>query len=331
MIKLILTILLFSLNLSAQVAIISASGACSTGQVPTKNGDGTFTCETPSSGSIPAGLITFVITGACPTGWTEDVSLAGKTLFGTLVANADVGTTGGADSITPTVNSLTAAAQTFSGSALGTHSHTSTSLVAAAQTFTGSSTTVGAQTFTGDTTTVPAETVNSLTAAAQTVNSLTAAAQTFTGTPSSAIVNHVHVETINSSLTGATGNGFPALLDASTSGGPTNLWMSTANPTGGAATVTPAGTLGTSAVTGTMNSSAVTGTLNSTSITPLGHNSSNSITPLGSNASSTVSGSTTSDSAGTPTGTNGTSAVTGTLNSFDNRSSFVKVIFCKKT
>jgi hypothetical protein len=33
----------------------------------------------------------------------------------------------------------------------------------------------------------------------------------------------------------------------------------------------------------------------------------------------------------TPAGSNGTSSVTGTLNSFDNRPAYVKVIYCQKT
>lgn len=48
------------------------------------------------------------------------------------------------------------------------------------------------------------------------------------------------------------------------------------------------------------------------------------------NASSTVSGASQTVSAGTPAGTNGTSAVTGTLNQFDNRSAWVKLIYCVK-
>jgi hypothetical protein len=72
----------------------------------------TATVGAPAA-SIPAGLITFVVTGACPSGWSEVTALAGKTLSGTLTANADVGTTGGSDTITP---AGTVAAPTFTGS-----------------------------------------------------------------------------------------------------------------------------------------------------------------------------------------------------------------------
>jgi hypothetical protein len=66
--------------------------------------------------TVPAGMISFVNTGTCPSGWTEVSGLNGKMLRGTVAANMDVGGTGGSDSVTPT----------FTGSALGTHTHTTT-------------------------------------------------------------------------------------------------------------------------------------------------------------------------------------------------------------
>lgn len=73
-----------------------------------------------SVSSIPSGLITFVTSGTCPAGFTEVTALSGKTLFGTLAANGDVGGLGGSVTITPagTNQSLT-----FTGSALATHAH----------------------------------------------------------------------------------------------------------------------------------------------------------------------------------------------------------------
>jgi hypothetical protein len=68
-------------------------------------------------GGVPVGMIALVVSGTCATGWSEVTALNGKMLRGTLAANADVGTTGGADSMTPTVASLTAGAQTFTGAA----------------------------------------------------------------------------------------------------------------------------------------------------------------------------------------------------------------------
>lgn len=98
-----------------------------------------------SSGSIPAGSILLIDSGACPTDFAEVSGLSGKTLLGTVAANADVGGTGGADTITPTgsvaapvftgsTNQATSAVTggtpsgivsqpTFTGSALATHAH----------------------------------------------------------------------------------------------------------------------------------------------------------------------------------------------------------------
>ena len=63
-------------------------------------------------------------------------------------------------------------------------------------------------------------------------------AQTFAGTPSSVIVNHVHVQHVNSSASGGAGK---YALDTNASGDATTE-LSTSNPTGGAASYTPAGT-----------------------------------------------------------------------------------------
>lgn len=78
------------------------------------HGDGTW--GPAAGGGVPAGLITVIVAGTCPTGWTEVAALNGKMLRGTVAANGDVGATGGSDTITPTVATLTAAAQTFTGS-----------------------------------------------------------------------------------------------------------------------------------------------------------------------------------------------------------------------
>ncbi len=70
--------------------------------------------------SVPAGSILLIVSGSCPSGFSEETTLNGKTLVGTLLANANVGSTGGADSVTP---AGTVSQPTFTGSALGTHSH----------------------------------------------------------------------------------------------------------------------------------------------------------------------------------------------------------------
>lgn len=98
-----------------------------------------------SSSSIPSGAILLIDSGTCPTDFTEVTGLSGKTLVGTVAANADVGGTGGSDTITPagsvsapvftgTSNQTTSAVSggtpsgivsqpTFTGSALATHQH----------------------------------------------------------------------------------------------------------------------------------------------------------------------------------------------------------------
>lgn len=52
--------------------------------------------------TIPSGLVTVITSGTCPSGWTEESSLNGKMLRGTLAVNANVGASGGSDTITPT-------------------------------------------------------------------------------------------------------------------------------------------------------------------------------------------------------------------------------------
>ena len=130
---------------------------------------GLYSCTSPNTwvkdesaapGSLPAGVIVMIVSGACPTGYSEATALNGVMLRGTLASNGNVGTTGGSDTITPagsvaaatftgssatssgtsggtpagtnsapalTMNSYTPAGTnatpTFSGSALATHAH----------------------------------------------------------------------------------------------------------------------------------------------------------------------------------------------------------------
>lgn len=179
----------------------------------TIRGDGTVG---PLGGAaVPSGAILLINSGTCPTGYSEVSGLDGKTLLGTLNAHGDVGTSGGSDSITPTVNSLTAAAQTFTGSS-------ATSSAVSAGTPAGTNGTASVATVSGSkagTSTGAFSTIGGVSPG----SSFTVPAETFTG---SALGTHTHTLTA--------------------------------------------------------------------------------------------------------TGTNGTSTVTGTLNSFDNRSAFVKVIFCSK-
>jgi hypothetical protein len=57
-----------------------------------------------AGGGLPSGTIVMILAGACPTGFTETSALAGRFLLGTSTANADIGTTGGADTISSIIN-----------------------------------------------------------------------------------------------------------------------------------------------------------------------------------------------------------------------------------
>jgi hypothetical protein len=70
------------------------------------------------SSSVPQGAMIFVASGTCPATYTEVSALNGKMLRGTVAANGDVGQSAGSDSITPTTNTLTAAAQIFTGNSI---------------------------------------------------------------------------------------------------------------------------------------------------------------------------------------------------------------------
>jgi len=290
---------------------------------------GSWAQQGGGGGSIPVGSILLIVSGSCPAGFAEETTLNGKTLFGTVAANADVGGIGGADSITPAgtvsqptftgnalaghVHSFTGAAlaghgHTFTGSALGTHLHGVGTYAAAAPTFTGAA----------------------LGTHLHGVGTLAASAPTFTGAASSVVVNHVHVQSVNSAATGGL-SGYTA--DTSTNTSATSGY-STANPTGGAASYTPAGT--NSAPTLSGSDAAITaGTPAGTNNAPALSGSSAAVgagTPAGtldSVSGGTPAGTLDSVGAGTPAGT--VSQPTFAGNSFDNRSAFVKVIFCRKT
>jgi hypothetical protein len=95
-----------------------------------KYSSGTWGPSSCGSSSMPTGLITLVVSGSCPSGFTEVTALDGKMLRGTLAAHGDVGTTGGNATITP--------AGTVSQPSLTLNSYTPAGSVAA-PTFTGTS------------------------------------------------------------------------------------------------------------------------------------------------------------------------------------------------
>ncbi len=61
----------------------------------------TWTVIGGSGGALPTGAVIAITSGTCPAGTTEAADLSGKFLLGTVAANSDVGTAGGADAITP--------------------------------------------------------------------------------------------------------------------------------------------------------------------------------------------------------------------------------------
>ena len=206
-----------------------------------------------------SGLITFVNTGACPAGTTEVAGFNGKTLFGTINSNTDVGNTGGSDSITATTASVTQptiSAITMSGALANesAHTHSVTSNV--------------------------------------TVADHSSHTHTYTEVP-----NHVHLLTAFPTATGGS-SGFT--VDTSMSGTPANNSLNTANPTGGVAS----------------------GTTNGPSATLTHSPTNNAVTSAAGSAHTHGLGSL---AASTPTAS-GTAI---TMNSFDNRSAYVKYIACK--
>ena len=295
-----------------------ASSAYAPGSVYINGTDGhIWTCvgsawvDDSATRTIPTGFTGMVTSGTCPTGYAEVAGLDAAMPLGTLAAHGDIGTTGGANTVTPTVATLTAAAQVFTGSSAttsavsaGTPAGTNGTVTGPAQTI---SWPVGVPTFTGTAGTVPAE--------------------TFTGTPFSSVINHTHTITVTSLVQGSTTaatTGTHVMTSTATGGSARaitagdSITATSANPSGGVASITPAGTNGTAAFTpaGTVAWPAGVPT-NSTSTIP----------------AETFTGSAlgTHSHTVTATGTNGTSSVTGTLNSLDNRSAFVRVIYCSKS
>jgi len=274
---------------------------CTGSDVLTSNGT-TLICVTPS-GSVPAGLITLVYTGSCAAGWTEVTELNGITVIGTLAANKDVGTTGGNDNITP---AGTNSALTFTGSSASTNG-------VSAGTPAG---TINSLSFTGNAWSAP---TISWPAGVPTHSGTTAS---FTGNASTVVVNHLHTLATGTTATGNFSQviGTVDTTSGGTGGTPTQTALGTlsGNPTaGGAANYTPAG--------------SISITSQGTIAWPAGVPTIGSYTPTGSITAPTFTGSAlgTHSHTVTATGTINTPTFTGTQ--FDNRSAYIKVIFCKKT
>lgn len=335
------------------------SGIGTPGQTLISNGT-QYDPADPPSGGVPTGAILLIVSGGCPTGFNEATELDGVTLIGTLSAHGDVGTTGGSDTITPTgtvsqptfagnfvstssdtagTPAGTVSQPTFTGAALGTHLHGVGTYAASAPTFTGSVLGthlhgVGSYANTAITAGTPAGTI-----------AWPAGVPTFAGSPFSDVINHTHSVNVGSandisSTTGA-GNFF--------AGTTSSVVATAANPAGGVASITPAGTnswpagvpafsgsaLGTHNHTFSGSSEAVSaGTPGGTNSAPALSGSSEAIsagTPAGTVSQPTFSGSALAAHAHSVTATGSVSQPTFSGAGADNRSAFVKVIFCKKT
>src|SRR5216684_2119836 len=137
------------------VSLITLSGSLfAQSQIPTTTWVGT-----QNYAALPSGVLMLLLSGSCPTGWTESSALNGKFLQGTLAANGDVGTTGGNATITPagsvTAPTFTGSQVTTSAVSAGTPAGTNgtaaftPAVTNSAPTFTGNAGTVPAEIFTG--------------------------------------------------------------------------------------------------------------------------------------------------------------------------------------
>lgn len=273
----------------------------------------TWTDATAAAAGVPSGFTGMITSGSCPSGYAQVTALDAAMPEGTLAAHGDIGGTGGANSITPTVATLTAAAQAFSGSSAttsavsaGTPAGTNGTVTGPAQAI---SWPVGVPTFAGSSGTVPAETFtgNSVTSSAVSAGT---PAGTNGATTTSGNTAATNIAAGTGSLTAAKATAPNLTVPAETFTGSalaTHTHTTTATGSNGTVSFTPSGTVAWPAgvptnATSTIPAEAFTGSVLATHTHTL-----------------------------TATGTNGTSSVTGTLNSFDNRPAYVKVIYCQKS
>ena len=154
-----------------------------------KNPDNSLAVSS-GSGAVPTGGIILIDSGSCPSGFTEDDTLAGNYLLITKSSNADVGTTGGSNSYTPAgtngapalaMNSYTPAGTNGSTSFTPSGTVSAPSFTGTAQTFTVQGKATGSATdFTGPNPYTPAGTISQPTFSG---TAGTVPAESFTGTP----------------------------------------------------------------------------------------------------------------------------------------------------
>ena len=263
------------------------------GHIWTCSGSSWF--DESAAAGVPSGFTGMITTGSCPSSYTQVTALNGAMPYGTLAANGDVGGTGGANTITPTVATLTAAAQTFTGSSANTSA-------VSGGTPAGTNASGG---FTEGTLSWPAGVPTFA------GNALATHTHTLTPTGTNGTVGWTIVTGgYAASTTHFSPDSFGgvALTSGSTSiTVPAETFTGALDTSSAVSAGTPAGTVAWPAgvptiAAGTFTQPTFTGSLLATHVHTV-----------------------------TATGTNGTSSVTGTLNSIDNRPAYVKVIFCQKT
>ena len=172
--------------------------------------------------ALPAGAVVMILAGTCPTGYEEATELAGKTLVGTVAANKDVGTTGGADDITP---AGTNSAPTFTGNAWSAPAITWPA---------------GVPTFAGD----------AFTAIINHTHPVT--------DPGHA---HTQASTTTATGSGSNRLGTVDTSSTAVNTGTATTGVTTANPAGGVSSITPAGTIAWPAGVPTIGAYTPTGTV----------------------------------------------------------------------
>ena len=288
---------------------------------------------TGSAGTIPAETITWPL--GVPSAANESAHTHSVTAAGTNGTGAVSGTSGAEAAHT---HNVTAAGTNGTGAVSGTsgteasHTHGAGTLADATQTtathlFSILTTGSGgfAATHTGST--------GAGTSHSHGAGTFSAAAETFTGSAVTSGAGSSHSHGAGTFVAAAgTFTGSAVTSGAGSAHTHTISWP-VGVPTNSTASFTPAGTNGTASFTpaGTNASSSVSGTSAAVSAG----------TPAGTNDAPVLSGSSAAISAGTPAGTldsvsagtpsGSVQQATFTGNAADNRSAFVKVIFCKKT
>ena len=122
--------------ITSQMAGTTLPATCLAGDLYVKTdnpaGQRLYTCDATNTwvqltggggSSFPVGGIILIVSGTCPAGFAEETTISGKFVLGTVAANADIGTAGGSDSVTPTG---TVSQPTFTGDAFSSiinHTH----------------------------------------------------------------------------------------------------------------------------------------------------------------------------------------------------------------